>query len=429
MKNVLIIGGGLSGLSAAVNLLNKKLNVILLEASPKLGGRAYSFIEPKTKVSVDNGQHIMMSCYHHTMDYLSKINALDKLSIQERLKVNFVGRGNTNFNLVIPKRLYPLNLLFGFLNFNALSFKERLKVIDFFLDLICCFEEDLRNYSVYDWLKKKKQSDHTIKSLWEILCVGIMNTSVHKASAELFAYVLKEIFLNGSKNFQIVLPKVSLSELFVEPAYQLLKETSAIVKCNEKVIGIQLSENGYNVKTSSAKYENIDFIISAVPFFALDRILQNSNIPIKQFIRLEYSPILSVHIWLNENIFDKEFYGLIDSDIHWVFNHGSYISIVVSSATNLISLPKAEIIEKIVCELEKFFSMFSRKQILNFQIIKEKRATFIPNVDSVKQREMMKFEMDNFYVAGDWTNTGLPGTIEGAIKSGKICADAVKALH
>lgn len=427
MKNVLIIGAGLSGLSAAVNLCSQNFNITILESSPKFGGRCSSIKNQNTNSLFDNGQHIMMSCYHDTIDFLKKIDAFDKIKIQKNLEVNFVSMNRKIHKLSIPEKYYPFNLLYGFLNYTALSFKERLKVIDFFLDLICCFEEDLKELTVKDWLRIKNQSDNTIKSFWEILCVGIMNSLPENASAELLAYVLKEIFLSGNNNFRIVLPKVSLSELFIDTSLKYLSDYQTNIKSNERVLKIISNSDGFEVITSKNSYSNIDILISAVPLFALNKILSESNLEIKKLTDFNYSPILSVHLWINENNFEKEFYGLIDSKIHWVFNHSDHLSIVISSANEFLHLSKQEIFEKIICELEIFFPMFSREHVLNFQVIKEKRATFIPDIIAVKKREQINVNNKNFYLAGDWTNTSLPGTIEGAIKSGRICAEVVKS--
>jgi len=427
MKNLLIIGGGLAGLSAAAHLSKKKFNITLLESSPKLGGRVYSYFNENLNAEIDNGQHIMMSCYQDTLEYLKLINSVDKIKIQHQLEIIFVDRNGRIFQLKAADRFYPINIASAILGYQALSIKERFKVIDLFLDLICCFEEDLKDLTVYQWLKLKKQSNNSIKSLWEILCVGMLNTTIEKASAEMFAHVLKEIFLSGRNNYKIVLFKSGLSKVFIEGVINYLDKSLVKILKSEKVLSIKKINSKYIIQTSKNFYSDFDFIISAIPLYSLEKILAASNIQIPDLIKLQYSPILSVHLVLSENPFEKEFYGLIGSKIHWLFNHGKYITLVTSAADEFVVLSKEAIISKIIFELELFFPMFSKDLILNFQIIKEKRATFIQDFKSTSERETLKCNFDNLYFAGDWTNTGLPGTIEGAIKSGKICAEALNA--
>ena len=422
MKKIVVIGGGLSGLSSAVHLVNNNFKVILIEGSPKLGGRAYSYFDPKTLTEIDNGQHIMMSCYHDTLELLNIIDAQNEIKIQKQLKVNFVGIGNQQFSLAAKNIFYPLDLLLGFLSFKVLSIRERLKVIDLFLDLMCCFEEDLEDLTVEEWLRNKNQSQKAIKNFWGILCVGIMNTKVGTASAELFAFVIKEIFLSGKKNTRIIVPRSGLSKVFAEKAEKFIIENSSEILKSERVINISRNDDSLIITTQSGMIINADFVITSVPHFALIKILDNALKGNLVDIRLEYSPILSVHLWLKNNFFNEDFYGLIDSKIQWIFNHDSFITIVISAADEFVSKSEKEILCEIIYELNKFFPMFSEDLVLNFRVIKEKRATFVPNISALVTRKRISRNMQNLFIAGDWTNTGLPGTIEGAVKSGKLAA-------
>jgi squalene-associated FAD-dependent desaturase len=422
MKKIAIIGGGLSGISAAVHLSNNNYEVILIEASPKLGGRAYSFFDSKTSAEIDNGQHIMMSCYHDTLELLELIGGLNEIKIQDRLKVNFIGHNFNKFVFKSNKIFYPFGLLTGILSFKALTVKERLKVVDFFLDLVCCFEEDLTELSVLDWLIKKRQSDNSIKKFWEILCVGIMNSGIKDASAELFAFVLKEIFLRGEESTKIAIPQKGLSKIFAEKAETFLLNNSSEILKSERVTNISKYDNSLVIKTQKRLIQNIEYIISTVPHYSLTRILDKELIGDLDSIQFRYSPIITVHMWLKHNFLEDDFYGLIDSSIHWVFNHGNFISLVISAAFGFSNKSEEEIMKEIICELNKFFPMFSEDLILNFRVLNEKRATFIPDIKSLDVRKKIVSKIQNFYLAGDWTNTGLPGTIEGAVKSGKQAA-------
>ncbi len=429
MKKCLVIGGGLAGLTSAVYLSEHGFDVTLLEASPKLGGRTYSLYNRVTDDYYDNGQHILMGCYDETINFFKKINSLYKLSFQESLKICFVDRQKKIHKLDVPKYFYPFNLLIGILNFSAVKFKSRLKIIDFMLDSLCCIDGALDNLSAEDWLKIKKQPEDSVKSLWEILIVGAMNTTPNRASAKIFVEILKRIFFNGNKSATIVLPSTDLTNLYVNDAVSFIESYSGKVQTSQKVIKLEFQNDQIiNVITDKQEFKNYDFVISAVPSYSLEKIIKNSAQRIfDNFIipRLNYSPILNIHLWLNHNPFMEKFYGLIDGKIHWLFNHGRHISLTVSSADELINLTEDEILSITLSELELFFPIFKQDFVDSFKIIKEKRATFIPDLSSVMKRENIKPVIGNLILCGDWFNTGLPSTIESAVLSGRLAFEKV----
>lgn len=186
MSEFVIIGGGFAGLSAAVHLSARGKQVELIEASQKLGGRAYSFTDKTTNTVIDNGQHIMMGCYRETLNFFDIIGAKDNLIFQNRLKVNFL---KPSFNLVpleVLSGLYPFNLVTGLLRYKALTFKERFILLYFFLKLPLSSGKDLAKITVLDWLLEENQNEQIRKAFWEPLTVGALNTSTSKASAKVF---------------------------------------------------------------------------------------------------------------------------------------------------------------------------------------------------------------------------------------------------
>ena len=235
MKKCLVIGGGFAGLSASVHLSNSGYKVELIEASPKLGGRAYSFSHKQTNMLIDNGQHIMMGCYNETLKFLELIGASNKLEIQEKLSVKFLKPGFERHQLKASSLLYPFNLLSAIYNYSAISLLERLAVVRFFLKLPFFSHRDLSKMSVDDLLIKENQNENVKKAFWEILCVGALNTNLQKASAKVFIDILKEIFLKGSLGSKIILPKTSLSEMYCEPAKQFIEKKGGRIFLSERV--------------------------------------------------------------------------------------------------------------------------------------------------------------------------------------------------
>ena len=424
MKKVIVIGGGFAGLSASVDLAENNFEVTLIEASPKLGGRAYSVEDPSFS-SFDNGQHIFMGCYDETLSFLEKIGSYSNLDIQESLSIPFVRPGGNIYKLAAKRKFYPLNILHAILNYQALSLKERFKVIDFFLDLICCYSCDLRERTVKQWLDCKRQSDNSVKSLWEIITVGALNTRTESASAEIFSEILKTIFFTGKGSSKIILSKVGLSELYCTPASDFITERGGKINLSERAIKFTTKDKRITgVISDKYEYRDFDAVLFAIPAYALEKISSETKCDIS-IPQLNYSPIVNVHFLLNKNPFTEKFYGLIGSEIHWVFNHGSYITAMTSAADNLIGLDVEKIYEFFTSELKKYFPIFHKENIISSKVIKEKRATFIPDVSSNEKRNSFKESIGGMFVAGDWTSTGLPSTVESAVSSGRRAAQGI----
>ncbi len=420
MAKCIVIGGGLAGLSSAVFLTGDKHDVLLLEASPKLGGRAYSFLEKSTSDIIDNGQHILMGAYKNTFEFLEIIGTKHFPLYQNKLQVVYLDKSGKKFTLKAPHTFYPLNLIQAILNFKLISSKERLSILRLMSKLLYPDYKLLKTRTVLQWLKENNQSEKAITKFWKLLVVSTLNTSTSEASAKIFVKVLKEIFLNGNKSSTIVLPQKGLSELFNNPAEKYLNENGTEISLSEKVIAIEVDDNKViKIRTAEREITDFDFVISAVPFHSLQKIL-----PELPFIKLvneviETSPIITLHLWLNKNIFEEKFYGFIDSKIHWVYQNKNHISVVISSAKEMIELESEEIFRICMDELKIYFPEMKNSDVLNYKLLKEKRATFKATPQSCAVRTQIKSPYKNFILAGDWTNTKLPATIEGAILSGK----------
>jgi squalene-associated FAD-dependent desaturase len=426
-KKVIVIGGGFAGLSTAAYLAKNNFKVTILEASPKLGGRAYSFFDSETKTVIDNGQHILMGCYYETISFLSLIGASENFYFQKKLKVDFVQKGFKVHPLKSFPFFYPFNLIFGFLNFGAISVADRLSALRVLIKLPFYTSNKFSQLSIKEWLKKENQSESVQNAFWKILAVGALNTSLEKASAKIFIDILKQIFLEGNKSAKIVLPKKGLSESYVANAREFILNSGGDIRLSEQVDSIFVNNNRVSeIQTSKAKYTDFDYVVSAIPAFALERILKGeSNIRLPDF---ESSTILNIHIWLKKNVIPEGFFGLIDSPVHWVFNKGTHINIVISDANEFTNKSDDNILELLKGELKKYFLLDS-ELISKYKVIKEKRATFIPSKEIINNRPSQKTNINNLVLAGDWVDTGLPSTIESAVKSGRVASEIVSSLN
>jgi zeta-carotene desaturase len=422
MKKVIVIGGGAAGLSSAVYLSSNGFRVELLEASRKLGGRAYSFPDKITGTIIDNGQHILMGACRETLKFLKLIGAENNLVYQKKLEVNFLKKDLNIFPLKAKPLPYPFNLAAGILNYKAISFKERLILLKFFMKIHFYNQERLKKLSVNEWLLSEGQNENIRKSFWDILVIGIMNTNSKKASAKIFSDVLKEIFFRGTFASSILLPKLGLTEMYCLDSQKFIEKANGIVNLSEEVEEIVVEEGrAVSIKTNKRIIEDFDYLISAVPLYSLKKVIKSLNFNNLEF---DYSTILSIHIWLKKNYLTERFYGLIDSPVHWIFNNGTHLTIVISDADKYTEVSVEEIFETVISEIQLYTGL-NMNNVTSYKVIKEKRATFVPSNIIIDKRPSPETKVKNLVLAGDWIDTGLPSTIEGAVKSGKMAAETI----
>jgi squalene-associated FAD-dependent desaturase len=426
MKKCLVLGGGFAGLTSAVYLSKAGYKVELIEASPKLGGRAYSFKDEETGTEIDNGQHILMGCYKETLTFFEIINSLDKLDFQENLSINFIKENYKLFQLRASRLPYPLSLFSALFNYRAISISERILMLKLFLKLPFVSGKSLEKQTVLEWLESENQNENIRKTFWDFLSISALNTSPDKASAKVFLDVLKEVFLHGNKSASIILPKAGLTETYCTNSQNYIEDRDGIIHLSEKAEEIKIERNKIvKVKTGDREICGFDYVISALPLYALNKIVSTDEYFYKPV--LEYSSILTIHFWLKNNKIESTFYGLIGSPVHWLFNHGSHLTIVISDADDFMGLSGEELFTSTLKELNKYFGIKS-EEITNYKVIKEKRATFIPSTKLLDKRPSSGTEIKNFFLAGDWIETGLPSTIESAVKSGRMAADNILQL-
>jgi squalene-associated FAD-dependent desaturase len=439
--DVLIIGGGVAGLAAAVDCSSRGLSVLVVEQKPRLGGRTYSFLHQETGDEVDNGQHLMMGCYHSTLKFLRLIDRLDRVEIQKNLSITFRRTNHGSSTLSAVNLPAPFNVLVGLLRLNILTLSERLSLLRVGLELIIKnpdTNKHLQSITVAQWLNETKQPSANKKYLWNIIAIGALNDVPEKISAALFVKVLKSAFFGKRKNSSIMIPKSGLSTVLVEGAEKHIVTNGGTILTNTSVKRIEIKNSTIqSVELDSGAVVNPKTIISAIPYFDIPKIFENpENIGLHNLDKFISSPILSIHLWFDVHFIQEEFAALIDSPIHWVFNKSKiygrehkrlmYLALVISGAHDLINTEKEQLVQMAHKELQRFYPASAVAAIVHSLIIKEKRATFSPMVGMEQHRPSHETSIKNLFLAGDWTNTKLPATIEGAIQSGFACSALVK---
>ncbi|MBF0492660.1 MAG: oleate hydratase [Deltaproteobacteria bacterium] len=451
MKSIAILGGGLAGLSAAVYLVEAGFQVRLFEARPVLGGRAYSVMDSKTGDVMDNGQHLMMGCYHHTFDFLKKIGRETPLQTQVKMEVPLVERGGKIHRLKASDLPSPLHLVSALFSYSGFSLKEKFNLALFLNKLRRSSVAELKaldSLSCAEWLK---DLDRTIlKNFLEPLILATLNESPEKASAKLLATVFLEALLKGKEESKMVTSTVGLSDLYTNAAQKFIEDRGGKIftRC-----GISsLSPWGRGQGEGPNQIEKLildngeeiiaDFYLSTLPANALWKILPDALKQQAYFSKLDevqYSAIYNINLWYEKPWFSEFFAGLLGSPIHWVFNKGrllhaedipktQYLSLTISAANFLKNLNSQELLALALKELGDFFPQSKNIKPVHHRILKELQATPSFGPGSERLRPEATTPLHNFFLAGDWTSTGLPATIEGAVKSGKMAAIELKGL-
>jgi zeta-carotene desaturase len=437
--DVIVIGGGLSGLSAAVDLASRGFSVCVLERHQHLGGRAYSFADEKTGEEIDNGQHLMMGCYHETRWLLRTIGSEDLATLQPNLHIDFRHPELGAASLHCPSLPGPFHLLVGLLRLKTLSLPERLKLLRIGFEIRKrpeSIEPLIASLTVHQWLDSLGQSEKSKKYLWDIIAVGSLNGDPKEVSATLFYRVLRAAFLGGRKHSSLLIPRVGLSRLFDEPAQRYLqsKKGSVVRSCAVEALvheGSRLNA----VRCSDGVTREAGAFVSAVPWYAASNLLPANEAATRAADHMTASAILSINLWFDCPVMDEEFVALLDSRVQWVFNRskmrgasmssGQCLALTVSGADRLIDKEARELVALAVEDLRRVFPRVSTARVVHSIVLKEKRATFSQRPDVEPLRPSCTTSLENLFLAGDWTNTGLPATIEGAVASGRKAAVAV----
>ncbi len=422
---VAVIGGGIAGLSAAVFLADKGYRIKLYEASPKLGGRAYSFFDKDKGRFFDNGQHLLAGWYTDTFSFLKLIGSYDMLEFQERLRIDFLEKGRGMISLRSSGHKPPANLLAGLLRFEGFKKKDKLKLLN--LRNIMKEEAGRDGQNAEDLLEAHGQSGNLRKYFWDPFILAVFNTEPHNVDANLLTDLLSRS-MSDSKGFTLVLPGMDLNKVFIEPAERFLLERKCEIYKGTRITGFEIDERMNYVIAGDSEKIGADYFISALPFFGFSDVFGHRFGGGSE--KLRTSSIVSVHLFLKHSIegLPKDnlgMAGMIGTRTQWLFRKSDvHLSLVISGsdALGVTKMANEEIAAMCISELSSCIQGFDAGIVSGFRVIKEKRATFIPDPESVKLRPLQRTEADNFFIAGDWTSTGLPSTIEGAVRSAKICA-------
>jgi hydroxysqualene dehydroxylase len=440
-RNVIVIGGGFAGLSAASALAEQGVQVTLLEGRQILGGRAYSFVDPKTGDSVDNGQHLFMGCYRETLQFLRRIGSVDRLTFQTSLSVHFMGSGNRRATLSCLPVPAPWHLYSGLLRLKTLSWGDRWRLRHVQTELQKNRPvEELDRITVDEWLTRCHQSENAKRHLWDLITIACLNEDSRIASAATFVTVLKQAFFEDPSSSNLAFANVGLSDLYVNEAVSYLQKRNGEIRLRCPVQRLDIRDGRVeSVVLRDGGRLQADDVIAAVPPWALVKLLPEAMVEKEAYFgqlkELTHSPIISIHLWFDRAITHDLFVGLLDTHIQWLFNRSrihrdaktreGYISLVISGAHDFADWTDKKILSMALEELRRLFPKAQDAALLRSLVIKESHATMSPKVGTEALRPTFRSPIKGLYVAGDWTKTGLPATIESACVSGHQCAKMI----
>jgi zeta-carotene desaturase len=441
-KMVTVIGGGVAGMSAACALAEAGLRVRLVERRGYLGGRASSYLHPGVNETIDNCQHVLFGCCTNLVGVYERIGAADKIHWTREMTMIEVGgrRSVLGPTAWLPAPLHGLPKL---LRAHAFSREDKLSLARAFRAILRPVPRDSTE-TLAEWLARHRQSAGAIERFWKLVIASALNAEIDAIAVPYAAKVIRELFMNSAYAGSMGMNTVPLSELYAGvPA--LLEKCGGSVHFGGSVEGADWDEetSSWTVETKEGAVTS-DYLVLALPFEAMGKLAprmppaEGTDALLEKIEQQTNWPICSAHLWFDREITELDHAVLLDREIHWLFNRGklqpwrkqegSYIEIEVSASRVFAARERNEAIELTLKELTEFFPAVAQAKLVKAALVKEVRATFgvPPEIDKFRP-DAQSSPWPNCVLAGDWTATGWPSTMESAARSGHLAAEAICA--
>jgi zeta-carotene desaturase len=445
-KNVIVIGGGLAGLATGVALADAGCRVRLFEQRPYLGGRATSYALPNGE-HVDNCQHVTLGCCTNLEDFYRRVGTVDKIEFFERLF--FLDPQHRTAVMRAGFLPAPLHMTGSFLSFAPLSLVDKLSIARALAAILFAGGKPKDAHgpqpiSMLDWLRRHKQTPRAIERFWRVVLVSALDEELHNTDAHFGIDVFWKAFLSNRTGYRMGVPSVPLSELY-DGCRLAIEKKGGEVTLRSAVRGVHF-ENGVlmSVILDGGREESADAFVLAVPQDKLSQLLPDEirrvNPALAELEKFKVSPITGVHFWFDREVTKEPFITLLDTQTQWIFNKtalcgasvaaskeksGQYLQLVISASYDLLRKSREEIIDLCLSEVRQALPAAREAQLLKATVIKEAAATFSPEPGVDRWRPAQETKTPRMFLAGDWTATGWPATMEGAVRSGYLAAEAV----
>jgi squalene-associated FAD-dependent desaturase len=436
---VVIVGGGLAGLATAVGLAGNDLAITVVESRPRLGGRASSFTDPVTGELIDNCQHVSMACCTNLEDFCRRVNTADLF--RREPSVLFLSPEGKYSTLEAGPLPAPFHLAGSFLRANYLTFFERLRVG---YGLACLRYARARpGEPLADWLRRHGQTERTIERYWATVLVSALNERLDRMDVGHARKVFIDGFLRNRDGYRMELPLVPLGELYGSRLEAWLATRDVEVRLTTGVRSVDFDAEGVvsGVTLRSGQSIPSEFVVLAVPFDRVASLLgegARARLPsLDRLDEFQASPITGVHLWFDREVCPVDHVVTVGRLVQWVFNHtnlqgrrstegrGQYLQVVISASYDLVTMDNAAIKDAVLADLEAIWPEAKEAVLERWRVVTEHGATFAvrPGIEAI--RPPQRTAIDGLFLAGDWTDTGWPATMEGAVRSGYKAAEAI----
>jgi zeta-carotene desaturase len=424
MPRVAVMGGGLAGIASAVALASAGFEIDIYEARNFLGGRATSWpVGGDDAEMIDNCQHILLRCCVNLLDLYRRLGVENKIRFHREF--HFIEPGGRTSVLKRGMFPAPAHLFESFVKLKFLGAADKIAIARAMRVIPREWRnrKDLDRITMLDWLLEKRQTGAAIERYWRQVLVSAINEEPDRMAAIHGLQVFWLGMIARPDSFEMGIPDVPLRELYDE--HSLALAGAIHLRHRSAIAAIETRESIVTSLAIASGPIGADYYISALPFERLQPLLPD----LTDWTPFAHSPITGIHLWFDRPITGLPHATLLDRTIQWMFNksEGRYIQLVVSASRNLLETPRQEIIDLAVRELAEFFPAVQSARLEKAHVIKEVRATFSakPGLEAI--RPSAQTRLSNFFLAGDWTRSGWPATMEGAVRSGYLAAEAVTA--
>jgi zeta-carotene desaturase len=442
---VIVIGGGLAGLSAGVALAEAGWRVRLFEQRPFLGGRATSYVLPDGE-HVDNCQHVTLGCCTNLEDFYRRVGSADKIKFFDRLLFQDPqGRTGEMQAGLLPA---PFHMLGSFVTFAPLTLADKYSIGRAMMDILRSKGkpkdlEEAGGISMLEWLRRRKQTRGAMERFWRVVLVSALDEELDRTDARYGVDVFWKGFLSNHTGYRMGVPAVPLAQLY-DGCKGEIERRGGEVNLRAPLRAIHLAGGAVNkVEFDGGRQESADAYVFALPHVALADLLSEEIKRLEPALanlgEIRVAPITGVHFWFDREVMREPFVTLLESTTQWIFNKtalygtakgvsgekGQYLQLVISASYDLLQKPRQEIIDLCLAEVQQALPGAREAVLTKATVIKEAAATFSPQPGVDRWRPKQETSIRGMFLAGDWTATGWPATMEGAVRSGYLAAEAV----
>jgi squalene-associated FAD-dependent desaturase len=445
LKIAIVIGGGLAGLACGVALAEAGWRVRLFEQKPFLGGRATSYVLPNGE-HVDNCQHVTLGCCTNLADFYRRVGSANKIKFFDELVfLDPRGRRGTMKAGLLPA---PFHMTGSFLTFAPLSVGDKLSIARAMLEILAAKGKprDLNEaggISMLEWLRRRAQTTGAIERFWRVVLVSALDEELEHTDARYGIDVFWKAFLMNSTGYRMGVPVVPLARLY-DGCKAAIEARGGEVQLRKPARGLSVDGTAISaLQFDGGQEESADAYIFAVSHDALFELMpetiRRAETSLANLSKIKTAPITGVHFWFDRTVMDEPFVTLLDTNTQWIFNKSllygpanvsannqeQYLQMVISASYDLLKKSRQEIIDLCLREVRQALPRAQEAQLMKATVIKEAAATFSPQPGVDRWRPGQATTIPKLFFAGDWTATGWPSTMEGAVRSGYLAAEAV----